>query len=324
MMPKPRMQWLWCLAAAILAADVLAQEFPAKSIRVIVPFAPGGVVDTLGRTLAPHLGKGLGQSVVIENRPGGNTVIGSEIVLRAPADGHTILMMAPSFTVNPFVQAKLPFDPLKDFAPVTRIASNPLVICAHPSLPVKTVKELVALARKHPGQLTWGVSSIVGGGRLAGEIFFRDFAKVELTNVPYGSGAPLTTAVLGGHTIMLIGNVIDCVSYVSSGRMRAIAVTSAKRSEALKDVPTIAESGYPGFDEINWFGVVVRAGAPRSAVQRLGAEVARALSVPEVTESLARLGLSPAALTPEQFDAFIRAEMTKNGKIIKALNLKVE
>ena len=324
MMPNVRMQLVLCLAAATVAADARAQEFPAKSIRMIVPFAPGGVVDTLGRTLAPHLTKGLGQSVVIENRPGGNTVIGSEIVLRAPADGHAILMMAPSFTVNPFVQAKLPFDPLKDFAPVTRIASNPLVICAHPSLPVKTVKELVALARKHPGQLTWGVSSIVGGGRLAGEIFFRDFAKVELTNVPYGSGAPLTTAVLGGHTIMLIGNVIDCVSYVSSGRMRAIAVTSAKRSEALRDVPTIAESGYPGFDEINWFGMVVRAGAPRSAVQRLNSEVARALNVAEVAESLARLGLSPAAMTPEQFDAFIRAEMTKNGKVIKALNLKVE
>ena len=324
MTSTPRMRLFLCLIAVLLARDALGQEFPSKAIRLIVPFAPGGVVDTLGRTIAPHLTKGLGQSVVIENRPGGNTVIGSELVLRAPPDAHTILMMAPSFTVNPFVQAKLPFDPLKDFAGVTRVASNPLVICSHPSLPVKNVKELVALARKHPQQLTWGVSSIVGGGRLAGEIFFRDYAKVELTNVPYGSGAPLTTAVLGGHTIMLIGNVIDCVSYVDSGRMRAIAVTSAKRSDVLKDVPTIAESGYPGFDEINWFGMVVRAGAPRSAVQRLSAEVARALAVPEVNESLKRLGLSPAAMSPEQFDAFIRAEMTKNGKIIKSLNLKVE
>ncbi len=309
-------------ACAIHAAG--AQDFPSKAVRLIVPFPPGGVVDTLGRTLAAPLTKTLGQSAVVENRPGANTVIGAELVLRAPADGHALLFMAPSFTVNPFVQAKLPYDSLKDFAGVTRIAYNPLIICTHPSLPVKTIKELVALARARPGELTWAVSSIIGGGRIAGEMFFRDAAKVNLINVPYGGGAPAATAVLGGHTIMLVGNVLDCSPYIASGRMRAIAVTSAKRSEAVPDVPTIAESGYPGFDAINWFGTMVRAGTPRSAIDRLSAEIARALQLQEVRDSLGRIGLTPAPMSPGEFDAFVRREMETNGKIIRALNLKLE
>ncbi len=311
-------------AAMLTAAATLAQEFPAKAVRLVVPFPPGGVVDTLARTLAPPLTKTLGQSAVVENRPGANTVIGAELVLRAPADGHTLLFMAPSFTVNPFVQAKLSYDSLKDFTGVTRIAYNPLIICSHPSLPVKTVKELVALARARPGELTWAVSSVIGGGRIAGEMFFRDVAKINLINVPYGGGAPAATAVLGGHTVMLVGNVLDCSPYIASGRMRAIAVTSAKRSEAVPNVPTIAESGYPGFDAINWFGTMVRAGTPKNAIDRLNAEIARALQLQEVRDSLGRLGLTPAPLSPGEFDAFVRREMETNGKIIRALNLKLE
>jgi tripartite-type tricarboxylate transporter receptor subunit TctC len=311
---------------AVLSFCVLpavAQEFPAKAVRFVVPFPPGGTVDTLARTVAPSMSKALGQSVVIENRPGANTVIGGELVARAPADGHTLLFMAPSFTVNPFVQVKLPFDPLKDFSGVTRIAFNPLIICVHPSLPVKTVKELVALARARPGELTWGVASVIGGGRLAGEMF-KDAAKIDITVVPYGGGAPAMTAVLGGHTSMLVGNLLDCSPHIPSGKMRAIAVTSAARSETLPNVPTIAESGYPGFDAINWFGAVARAGAPRTALERLSTEFARALQLPEVKEPLGRLGLTPAAMTPAEFDAYIRREMEVNGKILKKLNLKID
>ena len=310
------------LAALFTAAGAGAQEFPSKTVRIVAPFPPGGVVDTLGRTLAPPLNRALGQSVVVENRPGANTVIGTELVARAPADGHTLLLMAPSFTVNPFVQSRLPYDPLKDFAAVTRIAYNPLILCVHPSLPVKTVKELVALARARPGELTWGVSSIIGGGRIAGELF-RDVAKIDMINVPYGGGAPASIAVIGGHTTMLVGNVLDCSPYLASGRMRAVAVTSAARSEALPNVPTIAESGYPGFDAINWFGSMVRAGAPKGAVDRLSAEIGRALQLPEVKSILGNLGLTPAAMSPAEFDAFIRREMDLNGRIIKRLNLKV-
>jgi tripartite-type tricarboxylate transporter receptor subunit TctC len=323
-MAKQRWQvWIAAVAVALAAGTAAAQEFPAKTIRIVVPFPAAGTTDTVARAVSGPLSRALGQSVVIENRPGANTVIGSEIVLRAPADGHTMLFMAPSFTINPFVQSKLPFDPMKDFTGVTRLVYNPLIICVHPSLPVKNVKELVALARARPGELTWGVASVVGGGRIGGEMFM-DAAKVKMTVVPYGGGAPTLTAVLGGHTSMLIGNMLDCAPYVASGRMRPIAVTSAKRSDTLPDVPTIAESGYPGFDATNWFGAVVRSATPRPAVDRLSAELGKALNLPEVRETLSRVGMVPAPMTPAEFDAHLRREMEINGRIIKRLGLKVD
>ncbi len=308
---------------ALAGGVAIAQEYPAKPIRLIVPFPPGGAGDTQARTVAQPLSRALGQNVVVENRTGANTLIATELTVRAPADGYTILLMATSFTVNPYAYSKLPYDSLKDFSGVTRLAYNPLIICTHPSLPVKTVKELVALARARPGELTWGVSSIIGGGRIAGEMF-REAAKIDMTNVPYGGGAPAATAVLGGHTSMLVGNVLDCSPYVASGRMRPIAVTSATRSELLKDVPTLAESGYPGFEATNWFGTVMRSGTPRPVVERLSAEIGRALQLPEVTAALGKLGLTPGPLSPGEFDAFLRKEMQGNEKIIRKLNLRIE
>ena len=310
-------------ASAMFCAPVGAQEFPAKPLRLVVPFPPGGSGDTQARLISQPLSKALGQSLVVENRTGANTLVATEVVARAPADGHTILLMATSFTVNPFAYSKLPYDTLKDFQPVTRLAYNPLIICVHPSLPVRTVKDLVSLARARPGELTWAVSSIIGGGRIAGEIF-KSAAKIDMTNVPYGGGAPAATAVLGGHNSMLIGNVLDCSPFIQNGRMRPIAVTSATRAEVLPNVPTIAESGYPGFDVTNWFGSVVRSGTPRNAVDRLNAELRRALLLPEVKEGLGRLGLTPGPMTPTEFEAFLRKEMESNGKIIRALNLKIE
>ena len=230
------------LLVILAAGPAAAQDYPAKAVRIVVPFPAGGTTDVVARALAPPLSKAIGQSVIVENRPGANTVIGAELVVRAPADGHTLLFMAPSFTINPFVQAKLPFDPLKDFAGVTRLVYNPLIICVHPSLPVKSVKELVALARSRPGELTWAIASVIGGGRIGGEMFM-DVARINMTAVPFGGGAPAVTSVLGGHTSMLVGNMLDCAPYVASGRMRPIAVTSATRSETLPNVPTIAESG---------------------------------------------------------------------------------
>jgi tripartite-type tricarboxylate transporter receptor subunit TctC len=308
---------------ALLAGAGYAQEFPSKAVRLVVPFPPGGVVDTLGRTLAPPLSRTLGQSVIVENRPGANTVIGAELVLRAPADGHTLFFMAPSFTINPFVQSKLSFDPLKDFTGVTRLIYNPLIICVHPSLPVRTVKELVALARARPGELTFAVASVIGGGRIGAELF-KDAAKIDMTVVPYGGGGPAAIAVLGGHTSMLVGNLPECAPHVASGRMRPIAVTSATRSETLPNVPTLAESGYPGFEATNWFGAVVRSGTPHDRVDRLSGEIARALKLPEVDDALARIGMIAAPMSPAEFDALIRREMETNGKIIRKLNLKVE
>jgi len=310
-------------AAAFAAQAATAQDFPSKPVRFVVPFPAAGTTDTIARAVAPALTRALGQNVVIENRPGANTVIGAELVARAPADGHTLFFMAPSFTINPFVQSKLSFDPLKDFAGVTRLVYNPLIICTHPSLPVRTVKELVALARARPGELTWAISSVIGGGRIGGEMFM-EATKVSMTVVPYGGGAPALTAVLGGHTSMLIGNMLDCSTHVASGKIRPIAVTSAARSNVLPDVPTVAESGYPGFDAINWFGAVARSGTPRAVVERLSAEIGRALKLPEVNDALSRVGMVPAPMTPAEFDAFLRREMEVNGRIIRRLHLKVE
>ena len=309
--------------AAVAPPLALAQEFPAKTVRFIVPFPPAGAVDILGRALATPVSKAMGQSVIVENRPGGNTVIGAELVARAPADGHTVLLMAPSFTINPFVRSKLSYDTFKDFTGVTLLVSGALIIATHPSLPARNVKELVALARAHPGKLTYSTASIIGGQRLAGELF-KDAAKVDIVNVPYNGGAPATMAAVGGHTSMLVTNIIEAAEQVKAGKLRGIAVTTIKRSDVLPQVPTVAESGYPGFDAGNWFGAVVRTGTPKAAIDRLTAEFARGIELPEVRDTLVKYGLSPAPMSVEQFNAFLRTESERTGRIVKALNLKLE
>jgi tripartite-type tricarboxylate transporter receptor subunit TctC len=312
------------LASAALAAPLAAsQEFPAKPIRLVVPFPPAGAVDVIGRALATPLGKALGQNVIVENRPGGNTVIGAELVLRAPADGHTVFLMAPSFTINPFVRSKLSYDTFKDFTGVARMVSGALIIATHPSLPVRNVKELVALARAHPGKLTYSTASIIGGQRLAGELF-KDAAKVDIVNVPYNGGAPATMAAVGGHTSMLVTNIIEAAEQVKAGRLRGIAVTTIQRSDVLPQVPTIAESGYAGFDAGNWFGAVVRSGTPKAAIDRLSTEIARAIELPEVRNTLVKHGLSPALMTSGQFNVFLRTESERTGRIVKMLKLKLD
>lgn len=311
-------------ALAILApASVAAQEFPSKSVRFVVPFPPGGSFDLIARILGIPVGKALGQSVVVENRPGGNTVIGAELVVRAPADGHTLFTIGPSFTINPFVRSKLPFDPAKDFSGVTRTVSLPMIIAANMSLPIKSIKELIALARARPGQITYGTASIVGQQRIAAELF-REAARIDIVNVPYNGAAPAATAVIGGHTSMLLVNVADIVAQITAGKLRPIAVTTAARSDMLKDVPTIAESGFPGYEVTNWSGMVVRSTTPRAAITRMNTEITRAFQLPEVMEALAKMGLSPAPMSPEAFDAFLRAEMEKNGKIVGKLGVKIE
>ncbi len=323
------MHWIkacFLVSAAVTAAGAvpaMSQDFPAKPVRFISPFAPGGGTDTLGRTLGPPMSRALGQNVIVENRPGASTVIGAELVARAPADGHTVLIMSPSFTVNPFVRSKLPYDTLKDFSGVTRLAQTAMVIAAHPSVPAKNLKELVALARTQPGTLTYGTASVVGSQRMAGEMF-KNIAKVDITHIPFNGGAPATLSTIGGHTTLLVTNIIEAAPNARAGKLRALGVTTIKRSEVMPEVPTIAESGYPGFDAGNWFGTTVRSGTPKSIIDRLNAEIIRALELPEVRDPLLRQGLTPAPMTPEQFTAFIRSEMERNAAIIKTLNLKIE
>lgn len=312
------------LAVVLLISGMAAaQEFPSKSVRLIVPFPPGGAVDIIARSMGPPLSRGLGQNIMVENRPGGNTVIGAELVFRAPADGHTVFLMAQSYTVNSIVRTKLPYDTFKDFTGVTRLASNPLVVSVHPSVPTRNLKELVALARARPGELTYATASLLGGQRLAMELF-KEAAKIDVIAVAYGGGAPAGMAVIGGHTMILVANIAETAPFATAGKLRALAVTSLGRHELLPQIPSIAESGYPGFEALNWFGAVVRSPTPKSAIQRLNAEIGKALETPEAKGVLTKQGLAPATMTPEAFDAFMKAETERNARVIKALNLKVE
>lgn len=313
------------MLAVIAANAAIAQEFPSSPVRFIVPLPAGGTMDIIARTLGTPVSRALGQNVVVDNRPGGGGggIIGTEVAARAPADGHTVLFIGNGFTMNPTLRAKLPYDTVKDFTGVARVASNPLVISVHPSLPVKTLSQLVALARARPGELTFASGTAAGGLRLNAERF-KSAADIDIVNVPYQGGVPAVTSVIGGHNSILIVNVSETVPHAASGRLRALAVTSLARVDVLKDVPTVAESGYPGFEALMWYGVVARSTAPKGAIDRLSGEAARALRLPEVSDALGKLGLAAAPMGAAEFDAFIRAEIERNGKLIKALNLKAE
>lgn len=316
-----------CYVCAGLALGLLspihAQTFPSKTIRIIAPFPPGAGTDTIARTLAGPLTKALGQSIVVENRPGGGTVVGTEVASRAPADGHTLLIIANSFTINPAVRPKLPYDALRDFAAVARIAATPMIFAVHPSVPAKTLKELIALARARPGVLTYATSGAGTGHHLAGELF-KSAAKINMIHVPYQGGAPAATAALGGHTSVVLVNILSVAPHVASGRLRPLAVTSLERSEVLRDVPTVAESGFPGFETAIWFGTVVPSATPKEAVNRLSAAILGALPLPEVNDVLTRIGLSAAGLNAGEFDQFIRSETRRNEKIAREVNLRID
>lgn len=324
MVPRLLRALILVLGAAS-AVSGAAQEFPSNPVRFVVPLPAGGTMDIIARTLGQPVARALGQNVIVDNRPGGGGggIIGTEAVARAPADGHTVLFIGNGFTMNPALRAKLPYDTEKDFTAVARVASNPLVVSVHPSLPVKSLKQLVALARARPGELTFASGTAAGGLRLNAERF-KAAAGIDIVNVPYQGGVPAVTAVLGGHTSILIVNVSETVPHVASGRLRPLAVTSLERNGALKEVPTVAESGYPGFEALMWYGVVARAAAPRGALDRLSAEITRAVELPEVRDALDKKGLSVATMRPAAFDAFIRAEIQSNGRIIREINLKVE
>lgn len=319
------MRTLACVCVALLTGSpsAHAQTYPSKAIRIIAPFPPGAGTDTLARTLAGPLTRAMGQNIVVENRPGGGTVVGTEVAARAPADGHTLLIIANSFTINPAVRSRLPYDARKDFAGVARLASTPMVFAVHPAVPAKSMRELMALARARPGEITYATSGAGTGHHLAGELF-KSLAKIDLIHVPYQGGAPATMAVVGGHTSVLLVNVLSVAPHVESGRLRALAVTSPQRVDTLKGVPTVAESGIPGFDTSIWFGSVVPAATPKEAVNRLSSEILRALQLPEVKDVITRVGLTPAGLAAGEFETFLRGELQRNEKIARAVGLKID
>lgn len=310
-------------AACALALPATAQTWPARPVRLIVPYTPGGGVDTVVRALAQKLTEQTGGSFVVENRPGAAGVIGAELVARAAPEGHTLLASSTEFAINPAIRTKLPYDPFKDFAHISQLASVQFVLAGHPSVPVKSARELVALAKARPGQLTYGSSGAGGGPHLAGELF-QSMAHIRWTHVPFKGAGPAAIAVMSGEIDFSFGATIGLLPQVQAGKLRAIGVTGFKRFEGLPDVPTIAESGVPGYSAIGWYGFYAPGGTPPELVRRIYNESVKGLSAPDVKERLAKAGNEYVMSPPEEFVVFLRAEIAKWTKVVRDANLKIE
>ncbi|MBD8658008.1 tripartite tricarboxylate transporter substrate binding protein [Oxalobacteraceae sp. CFBP 13730] len=306
---------LGLLALTPLAAQ--AQAFPTKAITIIVPFSAGGTTDILARVLGQFISKDLGQPVIIDNRAGAGGNIGTQLVARAAPDGYTILMgTVGTHAINQSLYPKLAFDPIKDFAPLTRVALVPNLLVANPAQPFKTVKELMAYAKANPGKVTFGSSGSGTSIHLSGELF-KQMAGVDIQHVAYKGSAPAVNDLLGNHIAIMFDNMPSAIGHVKAGKLRPLAVTTAQRSPALPDVPTIAEAGVPGYEATSWFGLLAPAGTPAPVVTKLNAAILKALADPDVKKKLLEQGAEPAGETPAQFAAFIASETVKWGKIVK-------
>ena len=310
---------------AIFAGSSLAQTvYPAKAIRYVVPFPAGGPLDIVARAIGQELNKSWGQAVVIDNRPGAGGNIGADLVAKAPADGYTILMGAVStHAINVTLYNNLPYDPIRDFAPVTLITSVPNVLVVHPSVPANNVKELIALAKSRPGQLNFASGSTGSAGHLAGELF-NSMAGVRMTHIPYKGAAPAVVDLMAGHVSLMFDNMSSALPNIKATRVRALAVTTLKRSPLLPQLPTISDAGLRGFDIATWFGIFAPAGAPPDIVARLNGEIVRILHTPEMKERLALLGAEPIGNKPDEFAAFVRAEIPKYAKVIQASGARAD
>ena len=308
------------IAVLLAISCTYAQEYPHKSIRLIVPLAPGGGNDTAARVVGHKLGEALGQQVVVDNRPGGGSVIASEIVARAPADGHTLYLFSTNVTVAPALQKKLSFDTIRDFAPITRLTIPPGALIVHPSLPVKTVKDVIALAKAKPGQIAFGSAGLGSGSHLGGELF-NMLAGVKLLHVPYKGSALATASVLGGETSVAFTNPIGALPHIKAGRLRMIAVTTAQRWPLLPELPTIAESGVPGYEIMIWNGLAAPAATPRLVLARLHRELTRILALPELNDQLGAEGARTYIESPQAFADFIKYEVGKWIKVVARARL---
>ena len=312
------------LCAALSATPALAQQYPTRPVRFVVPFAPGGSVDTLARTIGPRIADALGQQVVVDNRPGGNGNIGMEIVAQSRPDGHTILVgYIANLAIFPSLSAKLPFDPVKDYAPVTQLASSPNVLTAHTSVAAKNLKELIALAKAKPGQISFASTGVASVGHLTGELL-NSLAGVKMTHVPYKGGGQAIIDLVGGHVQVMFSGFSAAMPHIKSGKIKALAVTGAHRSPALSEVPTIAEQGFPGVEATAWYGVLTPAGTPQPIVTRLHDEIVRILKVPDVVQRLDGLGFEIVGSRPAEFGAYIKSEIGKWAKVVKASGAKAE
>jgi tripartite-type tricarboxylate transporter receptor subunit TctC len=307
---------------APVASPVFAQSYPAKPVRIVVPFAPGGGSDFIARFMAQRLTEALGKQVIVENKPGAGGILGIESGIKSPPDGYTLTLIASSYTVNPSVY-KLNFDPVADITPIIQMSQGPLLIVARPSLPVKTTQELIALAKSKPGQINFASSGQGSVIHLATELF-DTMAGIRMNHIPYKGTGPALTDTIGGQTDVFFSSTATAMPHVQSGKLRAIAVTTAKRIPALPNVPTVAESGLPGYEVILWHGLIGPKGLPRPVVERINAEVTKALSLKQTAEQLQNDGVAPAGGTPEQFLAQIRKEIDVWRKVAAAAGVKAE
>jgi tripartite-type tricarboxylate transporter receptor subunit TctC len=312
------------LCVLCVSGLALAQPYPAKPIRFVVPYPAGGPLDTVARLLGQKVSESTRQPVIVDNKPGAGGNIGADAVAKSPPDGYTILMGAvATHAINPTLYASIPYDPVKDFIAVTQVASTPNVLVVNPSVPAANVREFIAYARANPGKLNFGSGSTGSAGHLAGELF-KTMAGVDMTHVPYKGAAPAMNDLIGGQIQLMFDNLASSLGQVRAGRIKALAVTTAKRTSLAPELPTIAESGLPGFDISTWFGIFVPAGTPREAVDRLHAEFTRALAAPDVREKMLALGAEPVGSRPDEFAAYIRAEADKYARVIRASGAKAD
>lgn len=318
-----RLLWM-VLAAAPLAipGTALAQAYPAKAIRFVVPFAPGGGNDILGRVIAQKLHEGFGVPVVVDNRGGAGGTIGTDIVAKSPPDGYTMLINNVSLAVNVTLYSKLPYDTLKDLEPVSLAGRQPNILVVHPSLPVKSVKELLALARSKPGALSFGSGGIGSSSHLSAELM-KYLTKIDIVHVPYKGMGPALVDLVSGQTQLAMATMASALPHVRSNRMRPLAVSTAKRVAVVPDVPTMIEAGVKDFDYSTWYGIVVPAGTPAAVVSRLNAELVKALATREVGERFAAQGVAPESTTPQAFKAFLNNEVRRWAPVIKASGMQV-
>lgn len=301
------------------ATTATAQDYPNRPVRVIAPFAPGGQIDTVARIVVAKLSSALGRQFLVDNRPGAGGNLGTDLAAKANNDGYTLIMVSPSFAINPSLSPHTPYDPRRHFQPVHLVASAPNVLLIHPSLPVKSVKELIGFARARPGQIPYASSGIGTPPHLAGELF-ASVAKLQLVHVPYKGGGPATADLIAGQVSLMFLGMAPSLPLIKAGRVRAIGTTGIQRASGLPEVPTVAESGFPSFDIVNWIGMLAPAGTPRAIVDRLHAELFRSLSSGDGKEQLAKLGLDPAVLGPEEFGRFIETEIDRWSAVVKSAN----
>jgi tripartite-type tricarboxylate transporter receptor subunit TctC len=312
---------LFAVVAGWHAPPAAASEaYPQKSIRLVLPFAPGGGTDYLARALSERLAEALGAGVIVDNRPGAGGTIGTALVAKSPPDGYTLLFTSASYTFNPSLYKDLPFDPVRDLKPVTMFAKEANLLAVHPSLPVSTVKEFLALARKRPGEITYGSGGVGSNIHLSTELLLH-MAGVRLTHVPYKGGGPATTAVMTGEVQVMLPGIQPALPFVKAGRLRALAVTTRQRSPALPQLPSIDEAGVPGYDKAAWYGLLAPMAVPDAIVARLHQAAVRVLRNPEVEKRLTSQGAIVVGNTPAEFDAFLRAEIAAWAKLISKMKL---